>query len=1031
MTEVPNATGTDTSAEHRPKISTISQRFLQSLQSFYPSEMFGHAVVVVLFALTLVWIDYHVERVAPAQHTDFVQHIYKLRQLQSQIDGNLLENRLEMSLNYDNLTLSVQNANKTIEYMKQNPPDFLREDGKQQVETLVENTQRDITQLTRNIDRFKQNNSVLRNSQDYFNTLANSLMENRELFVNNHELERNLSFYVRQMLVYSRRPDHGNLSRLRIARSSLQSSKIDESQRKAVESLLRHGDAITQNRESIDTLIEQILARPDKERVRDISLQYYQSWLTQTIQAKRYRSALYGVSLLLLSYLIYMFWRLGHTNGMLKEANQSLEERYQQHVAMEDKLRLHATVFSNSAEGILLSDANNRIVDVNPAFTRITGYSREEALGQMPSLLRSSRHDRAFYQKFWQALQDHGKWSGEIWNRNKNGEEYPELLSISAVRNAQGGISNYVAVFSDISRIKSQESQLTRIAYYDALTDLPNRILFLDRLRDIRTNARENNERTVVVCIDLDFFKEINDQWGREVGDGILQQIAQRLSKFISPFDLVARLGGDEFAVLLTSVQGAKLIDQKLRELLELLREPITTINNASLRLSASVGATIYPDDMNDADTLLRHADQAMCQAKQSGKNRFLYFDQEEDRCARILHTHISNIREALDHGEFVLYYQPKVNMRTGKIFGVEALIRWYNPQRGVLAPGEFLPYIENTELIVDIGNWVIKTALSHMSRWKKAGYNLITSVNVAGRQLQSPDFINNLSHALAQYPEVARQLEMEILETAALEDIVKVSKAMKQCTHLGVRFSLDDFGTGYSSLSYLKRLPAETIKIDQSFVRELLSDSNNLVIIQGVLGLARAFGREALAEGVETVEHGRLLLQMNCHLAQGYGIARPMPENELLGWIDNWRQPPEWESIASLHWSEMDYPLFSAEIDHRIWVSQLTSSLSNNSTTATLALTQSPFTNAHRCRFGIWYGKEQTMRLYQNLPAYQKMGKLHDELHQMAQQMCLMMLNRDAAGARARIPELLSLRDKVLNCLRELQMDVALNKKH
>jgi len=360
----------------------------------------------------------------------------------------------------------------------------------------------------------------------------------------------------------------------------------------------------------------------------------------------------------------------------------------------------------------------------------------------------------------------------------------------------------------------------------------------------------------------------------------------------------VARLGGDEFVLLLVGLEKVEECEQALVRLLESVARPVV-VGGEEVTISASIGVALYPQDDADPDTLLRHADQAMYQAKQAGRNRYHLFDTETDRRARTHREQLSRIEQALANHELVLHYQPKVNMRQGLVVGAEALVRWQHPERGLLPPVEFLPMIEDNDLIVRLGEWVIEQALAQIALWRAAGLELRVSVNVAARHLQQQDFVVRLREMLARHPEVpASQLELEVLETAALEDMLLVSRVINECRGFGVEFALDDFGTGYSSLTYFKRLPARVLKIDQSFVRDMLKDPEDRAIVEGVIGLTRVFRREVIAEGVESVEHGVALLTMGCELAQGYGIARPMPAAELAGWVRGWRADPSWSPV-------------------------------------------------------------------------------------------------------------------------------------
>ena len=562
----------------------------------------------------------------------------------------------------------------------------------------------------------------------------------------------------------------------------------------------------------------------------------------------------------------------------------------------ETKLQLAASVFEHAREAIMISNIDGTIIDVNEAFTRITGYGREEAIGQNPRILSSGRQDKSFYEVMWGALAAQGYWSGEIWNRHKNGQVYAELLTISAVRHGQGDAHQYVALFSDITAIKEHQSQLEHIAHFDALTNLPNRLLLADRLQQAMAQAQRRNQKVAVAYLDIDGFKSVNDSYGHDVGDQLLIHLAQVMKDTLREGDTLARLGGDEFVAVLIDLDGAESCLPMLTRLLEAGAEPLS-LGDIALHGSASIGVTIYPQEYEvEADQLLRQADQAMYQAKMAGKNRYHFFDAAHDSNLRLHHEGVEGMRLALARGELVLHYQPKVHMRAGKVLGVEALIRWQHPGKGLLTPAHFLPAIEDNPLAVEVGEWVIDTALTQIEAWLSMGMDLTVSVNVGARQLQQGNFVERLQAILARHPEVNPiRLELEVLETSALADMELVSQVIEDCRQIGVKFALDDFGTGYSSLTYLKRLRVATLKIDQSFVRDMLVDPDNLAILKGVIGLAAAFKREVIAEGVETVAHGTALMHLGCELAQGYGIARPMPAEHLPAWAATWEPDAAW----------------------------------------------------------------------------------------------------------------------------------------
>jgi diguanylate cyclase (GGDEF)-like protein/PAS domain S-box-containing protein len=582
---------------------------------------------------------------------------------------------------------------------------------------------------------------------------------------------------------------------------------------------------------------------------------------------------------------------------MMSGTHTDITERKQFESAQKEA----ATVFSSSYEGIMVVSADLVITKVNPAFTRITGYSSDEALGQSPQMLSSGKHDALFFQKLWSTVNSVGFWSGEIWDRKKNGELYAALMSISAVRSEDQGIAHYVGVFSDISKFKAHEEELDRIAHYDPLTGAPNRRLLTDRLENAINRAKRTG-RTLAVCfLDIDDFKAVNDTYGHASGDQVLVGVAESLKGVLRADDTLARIGGDEFVLLLSGISSTQECSQILDRILKAVNLPVQVIDAVSV-VTASIGVSLFPDDNADADTLLRHADQAMYQAKEAGKNRYCLFDLASNQKAQTHRSYLDLLRAALLSEQFELHYQPKVDLRTGAIVGAEALIRWQRPGVGLVSPADFLPHINGSDLESPLGEWVIKTALAQTAQWHLQGLALCVSVNISAHHLLDAGFHAYLIQALGRHPDLpASCFELEVLETAAIADINQAVKILTNCRKLGVQFSLDDFGTGYSSLTYLRKLPIDTLKIDQSFVRDMLNDVEDMGIVEGVIRLGEAFHKNIVAEGVETMTHGKALLGMNCFLAQGYGIARPMPADLFAKWSLTWKAEQKWLQLTDM----------------------------------------------------------------------------------------------------------------------------------
>lgn len=561
------------------------------------------------------------------------------------------------------------------------------------------------------------------------------------------------------------------------------------------------------------------------------------------------------------------------------------------------RFQLTEAVFEHTNDSIIVTDARARIVEVNNAFSRITGYSRAEALGKNPSILKSGRQDHNSYKTFWRELKQNGTWQGELWNRRKNGEIYAELTTINAIRNRHGSTRYYVAVsFDTTDRAFEHQRQLEYRSYHDPLTGLPNQMLLRDRLEHALHLSKREEKQIILACVDLDHLKQINDQYGYAFGDEMLVLVSKRLRSLLRDSDSLARTGGDEFFLVIEALDAPDQASQVLERVKRELSEPFV-LHGHSVALTASIGATVFPSDTGDADALIRHATQALHQSKHNGRACLSWYDSQNGHNQNLLSLLIRRLERAITSNELRLYYQPKVNMVTGELLGLEALLRWQDPVRGLVPPGEFLPRIEQHPFSIMIGNWVIETAISRIEQWKSAGIDVKVSVNVNALQLLDPGFTESLDACIRRHPGFdPGSLELEILESVAINDIGRAGEVLSECQNLGISVSLDDFGTGFSSLEYLKRLPADSLKIDQTFVRDMENDAGDRAIVRGIIGLATAFSFDVIAEGVETEDQGCTLITMGCINAQGFGIARPMPPEEFVSWMEVWEPPASWQ---------------------------------------------------------------------------------------------------------------------------------------
>ncbi|MFI7858480.1 phosphodiesterase DibA [Pseudomonas promysalinigenes] len=547
-----------------------------------------------------------------------------------------------------------------------------------------------------------------------------------------------------------------------------------------------------------------------------------------------------------------------------------------------ERLRMAAAVFDSTLEGVLVTDRHGLIVHVNRAFMQITGYQQEEVLGQRPSKFKSGRHDAAFYQQIYGALAEKGEWSGEIWNRRKSGEIYPQWQTISAIRDERGELSHYVAVFSDISAIKHTEQELAYLAHHDPLTGLPNRLLFNDRARQALAAAQANKRGCALLLLDLDHFQSINDGLGHTIGDQLLKLVGERLGQAVGSSVTLARLGGDEFGVLAENCQQVGQAGKLAQGIIERMREPFE-FDGHRLFISASVGISLFPSDALSAEQLLRNADSALFKAKSSGRACYALYTEELTAHAQHRVETASELRRALAKDELRVFFQPVHDLFTARMVGVEALVRWQHPQRGLVPPGEFIPIAERTGLIAEIDAWVLREACLQMVHWQAQGRSLeFVAVNISSRLFGQRELYRQVADVLHQTGLDPALLELEVTESAVMEDPEVALEQLHRLRELGLNLAIDDFGTGYSSLLRLKRMPVQKLKIDQGFVAGLPLDDDDIAIVRVIIALARSMGMQVHAEGIEEAEQARFLLEQQCQLGQGYWFGRPVPAGDL-----------------------------------------------------------------------------------------------------------------------------------------------------
>lgn len=553
----------------------------------------------------------------------------------------------------------------------------------------------------------------------------------------------------------------------------------------------------------------------------------------------------------------------------------------------EERLRLAARVFDESVEGIVVTDVQHRIVEVNRAFTRITGYSADEVRGRTPGLLASGRHDRAFFDAMDASLREHDYWQGEIWNRRKNGEVFPEQLGISAVRDSKGEVSHFLGIFIDITERKANEARIEYMSHHDGLTGLPNRALLRERFAMATAYSLRAGSKSALLHIDIDRFKGVNDSLGHGIGDDLLRSVARRLREAVRDTDTVSRSGGDEFLVVLSDLGDVDDISAVVTKILE-AGDRHFVIQQQEISISLSIGVAVCPEDGQDFDTLLKLAETAMYHAKEAGRNTYRYFDprMNVDAVARLQTA--TGLRRAVARHEFLLHYQPQIDIASGRVIGVEALIRWLHPEHGLVPPSQFIPVAEDSGLIVPIGEWVLNEACRQAVAWQEAGRTELTmAVNLSAIQFRRGDIEQTVMGALTRSGLDPRYLELELTESLLLSNTEHMLATVHRLKALGLKLSIDDFGTGYSSLAYLKRFAVDRLKIDQSFVRDMATDPEAASIVRAIIQMARSLNLRTVSEGVEDERLLDYLRVLHCDEAQGYYFARPMPAAEFEAWLD------------------------------------------------------------------------------------------------------------------------------------------------
>ena len=811
-------------------------------------------LLVVLFVVT--------QPVDLRRHNTLLGYFSQLQSDEARLGEAVLTLNFSLSNNYDQVTAINSHLRHTVRELRDgeaaNP---LRQDleAQQQLDLLDQR----LTTKTNALEKFKSLNSVLKNSLIYLPHVRDELVRDLPKPSEVDEQVDDLVEYVLLNRINGALLERGGLE-TSIAALETATQKFSPATQRKANNLIRHLRQIDRFERALPVLVQELTSHPESS---GIELAYRDHYERLQQRATVYRIFLLLATLALLGYAARTFFRLREQASRLK---------------------LAASVFATASEGITITDTHGTILEVNAAFTRVTGYTRAEVIGKNPRILQSGRQSAAFYENMWRAIKMHGQWQGEIWNRRKNGEEYAEWLTIT-IGNTQTGeqakVTHYVASFSDLTQHKQDEAKIHQLAFYDPLTNLPNRRLLMERLEHALALHDERAGLASLLFVDIDNFKTINDIKGHDVGDLLLVEIGKRLLSCSREGDTVARMGGDKFVIMLTGLstqpEQAAAQAKATSEMVQQLMGQPCWLKDFEHRSACSIGISMFAPYVS-AEAMLQHADTAMYEAKAAGRNALRFFDPAMQRALETRATLESNLHLAIAQQQFVLYYQIQVNTDQQPI-GAEALVRWKHPQQGLISPAVFIPLAEETGLILPLGQWVLETACTQLKAWEAQAHtrDLVLAVNVSGRQFGADDFVNQIESLLASSAIEPSRLKLEITESMLLGNIENVISTMRQLKALGVSFSMDDFGTGYSSLQYLKRLPLDQLKIDQSFVRDIANDSNDQAIVRTIIAMAHSMNLNIIAEGVETEQQRELLTRSGCANFQGYLFSKPLPIDE------------------------------------------------------------------------------------------------------------------------------------------------------
>lgn len=856
--------------------TTPASRHTHSPLSF--AEIGRALGIVAIIASTLFWVFTNADDVSVLELQSYARTLRDFRQTDTQINADVLGIRFELYKNYDAIS---KNLNRLETQLRQlhTPPSFLSSNDIKELHSHVNELDRLVRTKNDHIGIFMRENAILRNSTRYFSTMIKRLINTSAP----PHLSTELIALSNNVMTYLVSDDEELILSISKHIESIQheNTTLPPQLTHELDNVLGHANIMVRHKQSVDSRLYEITkVATDIELERIIQI-YSTGQKNAANRSNIYRVLLFVSALLLALYLTLLFIRLGRATQALSSSNRNLEQRIDELHRTQSNLKLYATLFNSAAEGMFITDANARVLVANPAFTGITGYDVEEIQMRSPSLLSSGRHAKSFYIDMWKTLEQRGKWQGEIWNRRKNGEMFPEWLSITAVYGSEDNITHYIGVFSDITERKKNEAHIQHLSLHDPLTNLPNRLLMQERLNEALSQSQRIDSHTAVLFVNLDRFRNINDTLGNELGDALLQQVAHRGQALLRDTDTVSRLGSDEFVFILPDIDQPQDAASIARKLLSSVGRPYQ-LGVHDITITASIGIAISETDGNTAAELLRNADAAMSRAKEDGRNNFRFYSADMNITTLGDLLLENQLRNAIKYNELELFYQPKVDAITGVMQGAEALLRWRHPEHGMLSPERFIRLAEESGLIVPIGAWVLRTACQQLRTWREAKLPIVPiAVNLSAQQLQQNDLPILVSDCLKTTDVEPNLLELELTESMLMRNAEHTINILSQLRQMGVSLSIDDFGTGYSSLSYLKQFEVNLLKIDKSFVADIQSADTGGTIAIAIIGLAHALGLKVVAEGVETDEQKRFLLNHGCDIFQGFLFSRPVPASD------------------------------------------------------------------------------------------------------------------------------------------------------